>query len=206
MGAFHVIFVVLFAALIAVRLYFHFTARTWRREGRTAEGVSLFLRFFVGIPLILCILVYLFRPQILAWASIPLGRISRGTGATVFAISLALLIWVQNALGKNFSTDLRIRSGHTLVTWGPYRYVRHPMYTALLLTFMGMGLLTANWFIGGAGIVVLIVIMVSRTPKEEAMMLATFGENYKRYAGSTGRYLPRLRPTGRDSLVGSRQV
>ena len=204
MDTFHVIFVILFAALIAIRLHFHFKARTWKREGRTDEGVSLFLRFFVGIPLILCILVYLFRPQILAWASVPLDPIWRRIGTAVFGLSLPLLIWVQQALGKNFSTDLRIRSGHTLVTCGPYRYVRHPMYTVLLLTFTGMGLLTANWFIGGAGIVVLIVIMVSRTPKEEAMMLAKFGENYKRYAESTGRYLPRLRP--RNPLAGSRQV
>lgn len=70
--------------------------------------------------------------------------------------------------------------------------------------FTGMGLLTANWFIGGAGIVVLVVILISRTPKEEAMMLATFGENYKRYAESTGRYLPRLRQNRHDSRVGSR--
>lgn len=204
MDTFHVIFVILFAALIAIRLRFHFKARTWSREGRTVEGVSLFLRFFVGIPLILCILVYLFRPQILVWASVPLDPIWRRIGAAIFGLSLPLLIWVQQALGKNFSTDLRIRSGHTLVTWGPYRYVRHPMYTVLLLTFTGMGLLTANWFIGGTGIVVLIVIMISRTPKEEAMMLATFGESYQRYAESTGRYLPRLRP--RDPLVGSRPV
>lgn len=158
MGTFHVIIVILFAALIAIRLRFHFKAGTWRREGRTAEGVSLLLRFFVGIPLILCILVYLFRPQILAWASVPLDPIWRRIGAAIFGLSLPFLIWVQQALGRNFSTDLFIRSGHTLVTWGPYRYVRHPMYTVLLLTFTGMGLLTANWFIGGAGIVVLIVI------------------------------------------------
>jgi len=48
-GTFHVIFVTFFAALIAIRLRFHFNARTWSRKGRTNEGVSLFLRFFVGI-------------------------------------------------------------------------------------------------------------------------------------------------------------
>lgn len=195
MGTFHIVFIILFAALAAIRTHYHLKARTWSREGRTSEGVSLFLRFLVGIPMILCILVYLFRPQILAWANIPLDPIWRWMGAAIFSLSLPLLIWVQQALGKNFSTDLRIRSGHTLVTWGPYKYVRHPMYTVLLLTFTGMGLLTANWFIGGVGIFVLVVIMISRTPKEEAMMVRTFGDNYKRYAESTGRYLPRLRPS-----------
>ena len=194
MGTFHIIFVILFSALIAIRLRFHFKARTWSREGRTSEGVSLFLRFFVGVPLIICILVYPFRPQILEWASIPLDPMWRWIGAAIFGLSLPLLIWVQQALGKNFSTDLRIRTGHTLVTWGPYRHVRHPMYTVLLLTFTGMGLLSANWFIGSAGIIVLIVIMVSRTPKEEAMMADAFGQSYKRYAETTGRYIPRLRP------------
>ena len=199
MSTFHFTFVVLFLALIVIRLYFHFRARTWSQQGCKTEGVSLFVRLFVGIPLMFGIFAYLFRPQVLARASMPLDSAWRWIGAGIFGLSLPFLIWVQQALGKNFSTDLRIRHDHTLVTWGPYRYVRHPMYTVLVLMFVGMGLLTANWFIGGAGIVVLIVIMISRTPKEEAMLLATFGDNYKRFAESTGKYLPCFRPNRQSS-------
>ena len=81
----------------------------------------------------------------------------------------------DNALGNNFSTDLRICHGYTLVTWGPYRLRSASHVHSSSANVHRHGLLTANWFIGSAGIVVLIVIMISRRPKEEAMM-TTFGD------------------------------
>lgn len=195
MNGFHVTFVVLFLAVIVIRSYYHFKARTWEGKGRSAEGPAMLVRIFVGMPLLLAIVLYLVQPQILNWSSFYLPRGWRWAGAAVFGVSVALLAWVQETLGRNFSHELRIRSDQTLVTSGPYRYVRHPMYSALFLMIIGMGLLAANWFIGAFGILFIFLLMFFRTPREEEMMVQAFGEQYPRYAETTGRFLPRLRTT-----------
>jgi len=195
MDVFHATFIVLFLAMAAVRIFYRLKARTGRKEQKTAEPAAWLVRILMGGPVMLAIWVYLFRPRMLNWSSLPLPPAWRWTGAVIFAGSVAGLAWVHLALGKNFSSELRIRSDQTLVTSGPYRYVRHPMYSAFLLMFFGMGLLAANWFIGTAGLIVIILIMLFRVPREEEMMVNTFGDQYRRYASATDRFLPRLRAT-----------
>jgi protein-S-isoprenylcysteine O-methyltransferase Ste14 len=193
MDAFHVTFVVLFTAVAVVRIYYHIKARIWLGS-RTPEGAaSFFFRVCVALPAILATVVYLFKPSILSWADAPVPSGARWFGAVLFAAALPFLIAVQRTLGRNFSPELRIRPDHTLVVSGPYRYMRHPMYTASLLIFAGMGLLSANWVIGGAGLVATVIIMWRRTPREEQMLINAFGDRYRRYSESTGRFLPKLR-------------
>jgi len=193
MDRFHLSFIVLFALVAAIRLYYHYAARIWQGR-RTPEGVlAFFFRACVGLPAIAIIVLYMFRPGILRWANVPLSAGWRWLGAVLFALSLPLLVWIQRSLGRNYSPQLRIRADHSLVTSGPYRFVRHPMYTTSLIIYAAMGLLSANWFIGGTGVAATLVIMLSRTPREEAMLSRTFGERYRRYMDSTGRFLPRWR-------------
>jgi|SRR5271165_2045898 len=193
MDVFHITFIVLFLAMAAIRSYYRWQGRAGNTSERTAEPVATAIKIFVGAPLMLGILGYLIRPQILNWSSFPLPAAWRWAGAAIVAGSLAGLMWVHAALAKNFSSSLRIRSDQTLVTSGPYRYVRHPMYSAFLLMFIGMGLLAANWFIGAGGVLLVVLFMVFRTPQEEAMMVNAFGDQYRRYAETTGRFFPRLR-------------
>lgn len=86
-----------------------------------------------------------------------------------------------------------MREGHTLVTHGPYRWVRHPMYTTIFIWGTSILLLTRNWLIGGLSLFFILIIVVTRVAKEEAAMLETFGEEYERYLAHTGRFLPRFR-------------
>jgi protein-S-isoprenylcysteine O-methyltransferase Ste14 len=84
------------------------------------------------------------------------------------------------------------RRDHTLVTTGPYRWVRHPFYVAGVVGVVGVSLILANWFlllVGGLAMALLVV----RTAKEEELLLARFGEDYRRYAERTGRFFPRWR-------------
>ncbi len=191
---FHTLLVIFFVAVIGMRLYYHRLARTWERSNRAPEGrVVVYTRLFAGIPLILVTFAYLFRPRVLAWASFSLPVEARWLGAALCAASVPALWWVQQHLGRNFSGELRLRSDHTLVTTGPYRYVRHPMYTVFLTLLTGFLLLSANWFIGGGSLAVVIVILIFRTGREEDMLLEAFGEQYQAYLNRTGRFLPRLR-------------
>jgi protein-S-isoprenylcysteine O-methyltransferase Ste14 len=193
-GVFHIVFVVFFFSVVVLRLYYHYKARTWKRRNRAHEGpVIPALRILVGVPMMAAVLVYPFKPAVLSFATFSLSPKWRWTGATLTLISVILLGWVHRSLGRNFSTELRIQEDHRLVTNGPYRYVRHPMYPTFLLMFAGFLLLTANWLVGGPGLVFIIAVMIFRTPREETMLGQVFGDQYSHYTQRTGRYLPRLR-------------
>ena len=206
-AGFHRIFVALFLAFVGLRFYWHGKARVWRKENSADEGkMILFLRVFVALPLFAVLTWYLFDPRVLAWADIPLRQWMRWTGVGLAVASTGLAAWVHRELGLNFSPQLRIRDHHQLVTSGPYRYVRHPMYTAFILLFVGYLLLTGNLFISGMGLVTLVLVMIFRTHKEERMMLERFGEEYRAYMDRTGRYVPRMAGARRSSVVATKSI
>ena len=181
----------LFFALFSVRGYYHWQGRSWERGERHVGWTVLpKLQFLAAPPVFAAILTYIFRPEWMSWATILLPDSLRWTGAITGFASLGLLIWVQHSLGKNFSSLLRIRSDHTLVTYGPYRWVRHPRYTTLLLLAGAILLLTANWFIGGVLILAILLVMIVRTPFEEQMMIDKFGDEYRWYMARTGKFMP----------------
>lgn len=134
----------------------------------------------------------MFYPRILSWAEIDLPLWMQWSCVVLGIASIPLLWWVQHALGSNFSTLLHIRQAHTLVTKGPYRWVRHPMYTALYMNLIAVFLLIENWFIGGFFLVALTLIVATRLKREEQVMLDKFGDQYRLYMEQTGRFLPRL--------------
>ena len=119
------------------------------------------------------------RPGWLGWA-----------GAALFAAALWLLWRAHADLGRNWSPLLEIREGHTLVTEGAYRRIRHPMYAAHWLWAVAQVLLVDNWLAGPAFLVLFVPLYLFRVPREEQMMLGRFGEEYEAYMARTGRLLP----------------
>src|SRR5262249_2855345 len=145
------------------------------------------------LPFLVLMLSYPFYPPLLAWADLPFPAWLRWCGAGLALATVPFLVWIHRALGRNFSTTIRVRADHTLVTWGPDRWVRHPMYTLFGVLFAAFFLLTANWFLGLVPLLLVVVVMGWRTPREEAVLLARFGNAYSDYCRRTGRFLPRLR-------------
>lgn len=135
--------------------------------------------------------VYSAKPQWMNWSRIPLPCYLRLLGVPLAVFAILLLLWAQHSLGPNFCATLRLKERHTLVTDGPYRWVRHPMYSSFLLLWVAYFFLSASWFIGVTGILAEGLIMVTRTPKEERMMVERFGEEYIAYMRGTGRFFPR---------------
>ena len=101
--------------------------------------------------------------------------------------------WAQNELAHHWSDAARLQADHQLVTTGPYRWLRRPGYSAFLLILSAPLLLSANWLVGGLWIGMTCMDVVSRIRKEEALLLARYGEVYRAYCRRTGRILPRLR-------------
>jgi protein-S-isoprenylcysteine O-methyltransferase Ste14 len=196
MDRFRVTFIVLFLAWGVPRIYYRIKGRG-RVQEKVREKGAILVRIFFGLPFMVGLALYLFHPQALRRTYFPISDFWRWAGAVIFALASALMIWVHVSLGKNFSSELRIRSDQELVTWGPYHYARHPMYTAFFLLTIGMGLLSANWLLGAGGLGV-VVFVTLRLHNEEDMMARAFGERYRQYAAATGRFLPRLSPSAKN--------
>ena len=185
-------FLVLF---FVVRAYHHRQAVTKGGKIEYKEknlNAIWLLRLVGGLVMLTAFGLHFVAPQWIAWADIPLPPGARWAGLALGYANLPLLWWIEAALGKNFNTTLHLREGHTLVTDGPYRWVRHPMYTSLFVFTLAVLLASANWLIGLPGLIALTVIVVNRIDAEETLMIAQFGDEYRQYMQRTGRFLPRL--------------
>ena len=111
-------------------------------------------------------------------------------GAAAFAASLWLFHRTHRELGRNWSVTLEVREQHALVTTGVYSRVRHPMYSAFWLWALAQALLLPNWIAGPAGLIGFGTLFFLRVGREEALMIETFGEEYRRYMARTSRILP----------------
>jgi protein-S-isoprenylcysteine O-methyltransferase Ste14 len=187
-----------FLAVLTVTLYHRL--RSWASKealDRRQEGLFILATLRpVALLLWLAVIAYLVNPAWMAWSSVPLPTWARWTGVGPFAIGVGLLTWTLRALGTNLTDTVVTRRAHTLVTLGPYRWVRHPFYGAVALLIVAIALIAANWFVLVTGAVVFVLLAV-RSRTEEAMLLARFGEPYREYRQRTGRFLPRLRQPNR---------
>jgi protein-S-isoprenylcysteine O-methyltransferase Ste14 len=115
----------------------------------------------------------------------------RWSGAGAMLLGDILLFWAHRELGPHWSPLLEVYRDHQLVTSGPYRLVRHPMYTAWLLLSAGLSLLSANAVLAVTWIGGLLVVLAVRLPAEERMMVQAFGNAYREYQARTGALFPR---------------
>jgi protein-S-isoprenylcysteine O-methyltransferase Ste14 len=144
-----------------------------------------------GLVLMLSVVAYLINPRWMRWSSLDLPAPLRWSGAGLGTVSLVLALWIFRTIGKNITSTVETREEHELVTDGPYRWVRHPLYTVGTSFFVSLSLLAANWFMGLASLVVLVMLLI-RLPREEEKLIERFGDEYRSYMKRTGRLLPRL--------------
>ena len=96
-------------------------------KGRRQEGLFLLISIrLLGVSGIAGLLAFLIAPSWMAWSSVPLPVPLRWLGVGLGIVAAALLIWTFRNLGKNLTDTVVTRKDHTLVTTGPYRWVRHP--------------------------------------------------------------------------------
>ena len=113
-------------------------------------------------------------------------------GIVLMWLGVLLRQWAIAVLGRFFSTSVRIVENHHVVEKGPYRLVRHPSYSGLLITFIGIALAVQSW---AALIVLLGFFTISfgyRIKVEEKMLLSELGDNYANYMKRTKRIIPYL--------------
>jgi protein-S-isoprenylcysteine O-methyltransferase Ste14 len=192
---FRVALVIVIALTMSVTVYHRLqAAASGEKISRREEGYvfAVVLRL-AGLVLWVATFAYLLVPASVQWASVPLPAWVRWVGVVTGALCSLLMYWTLSSLGKNLTDTVVTRADATLVTHGPYRWVRHPFYVTAALLMTSVTVLTANWMIGLASLIVL-ALLVIRTAKEEQLLIARFGQPYLDYMDRTGRFLPRIRP------------
>ena len=164
---------------------------TGEKLDRRQEGLLILWTLRpIGIVGMLGLIAYMVNPDWMVWSSMPLPVWLRWVGVGVGVVAGALLIWTFRSLGKNLTDTVVTRKAHSLVTHGPYRWVRHPFYVCVALTVLANTLTTANWFVCLTGSLALALIVI-RTRREEEKLLERFGDAYRAYIERTGRFWPR---------------
>jgi protein-S-isoprenylcysteine O-methyltransferase Ste14 len=188
---FRIALLAIIVVTMAIGVYHRWrAASSGERISHKEEGYlfAIVLRL-CGLLLWLATFGYLVNPNLVQWASVPFPTWLRWIGVSIGFCCPMLLFWTFSNLGKNLTDTVVTRSAATLVTSGPYRWVRHPFYVTAAFFMLAVTLLTANSLIGISGLFILILLAI-RTPKEERMLIERFGDEYRRYAETTGRFIP----------------
>ncbi|MGO9564044.1 MAG: methyltransferase family protein [Candidatus Korobacteraceae bacterium] len=145
------------------------------------------------LVLIICAFALLWLPRVplslLNERFLPLGIWCFWSGAAITAGGLLFSVWARRHLGKNWSQAVTLKEDHELITTGPYALVRHPIYTGLLLGFIGCAVARGEW----RGLIAVALVFVALWRKlrlEEKWMRAQFGASYESYSRHVAALVP----------------
>lgn len=187
----NIVFFVGLVAYFSVRHHFIQQTKSETKTIRRVDVVEKILLAAVSISVLVLPLLYLFTP-LLSFAEYQLGPFIRWAGSALMVVSLWLFWRSHVDLGANWSVSLELREGHQLVSHGVYRRLRHPMYASIWLLALAQGMMLANWLAGWSLLLAFAAMYFIRLPREESLLCEKFGDQYREYAGRTGRFFPRL--------------
>ena len=118
-----------------------------------------------------------------------------GAGIALTWLGVALALWARYRIGQFWSARVALKEGHQLIRSGPYRVVRHPIYSGLFLAAAGTALVVAEWR-AVLAVALLLAAHSRKALREEALLTSEFGEQYRNYRRSTGFLFPRLSTGG----------
>jgi protein-S-isoprenylcysteine O-methyltransferase Ste14 len=156
------------------------------------EGIASKIAGLLGMLGFISMLFYIIQPDWLSFAHLPLPLWVRWAGVGIAAAGFSLLQWAQVTLGRSWSDTPRMMKAQTLITSGPYRSVRHPIYTSFLLILGSSLFISSNWLIGFCWLGMTVLEVFSRIRFEESLMTEFFGEGYREYRKRTGRLFPKI--------------
>jgi len=201
---FRLSFIALWALLGVVRGYYGRKTKTHTTIAGVMEKLKIAIAeegMGTGFKIITAIItvigaaglvLYLLSPSWWTWTFIPLGEWIQWLGIIIAVVTIFFLIWVHRHLDKQWSIALEIQEDHKLITTGPYRYVRHPMYLGIFTCTIGLMIISLD---------VLVILFFAftiwvnyrRIPREEQMLIQKFGDEYLEYIKRSGRLLPQYR-------------
>ena len=169
----------------------------WRVAGlntkETARRDTSLRRWLYSVPIVFAMLVFVFPAHHPTWrvTLFPNRPACYAIGTALLFLGMAISIWARVELGRNWSNVVTVKVGHELVQSGPYRWVRHPIYTGILVSLAGSALAQDFW----CDLVIVPIVFVAFWIKlrlEEQWMRAQFGAAYEAYCAGTKRLIPFL--------------
>jgi len=142
--------------------------------------------------IVLAALLLAFRIDALAWLDerfLPPTMIAYWLGLVMLAAGIAIAVWARRYLGRNWSGTVTVKQDHKLVRSGPYRFVRHPIYTGLLLAILGTAVAIGEWR-GLIAFALIIAGFLLKIRTEERFMSETFADAYARYRAEVPALVP----------------
>lgn len=178
------------ASWIALGLYWAYSARDVK-NAVINESTSLRVFRFGMLVLVFALFANWLKVPLLETRFISLTLPVLWCGAALTVAGIALAIWARWRLGRNWSDKVVIKEDHELIRSGPYRFLRHPIYTGALLGIAGTALAIGEWR-GVLAFVALSANYFVKAKREEALLAAQFGEDFTEHKGHTGFFLPGL--------------
>jgi len=169
--------------------YWVVAARNGKAVQRRESSLS---RASYLVPLLVGAVLLAAQHVPLGWLSerfLPQGPAAYWTGATLLAAGLAFSAWARHHLGHNWSGTVTLMQGHELIRTGPYRIVRHPIYTGLLTAILGTAVTLGQW----RGLVALVLFtggILRKISIEERLMCEIFPDQYARYSAEVPALVP----------------
>jgi protein-S-isoprenylcysteine O-methyltransferase Ste14 len=191
---FRILAAIIFVIGVAISIYHrHKADQEGGRVSLKEEGPLIMIALRVsGLGMWAGLFAWILNPAWMAWSRIDLPEWARWLGVGLGVLFDGLTWWVFATLKNNVTPTVVTRANAQLVTNGPYRWVRHPLYVIGMIGFAGFALLAENWFIlliSALGFLALVV----RADREEARLIEKFGDAYRQYMRLTGRFFPKFR-------------
>ena len=177
-----------FVPWVIFSLYWEIAAKN------SAPAIKSESRFSRGIHVVLAnaaLLLIFFPIRSLNQRFLPDSLFLKLAGIALEFAGVALAIWARRILGRNWSGEITIKQDHELVRTGPYGVVRHPIYTALLIMYLGSVIVSGHVH-ALVGFAVGILAYLRKTRMEEANLITAFGEKYRAYREDTWALIPRV--------------
>lgn len=169
------------------------TKTTQRRETRGSRIGHVLLSFLAAVLLA-------FRNLPVPWLNerfVPETMVTYWAGLLMVLVGLAFAVWARRTLGRNWSGTVTVKQDHELIRTGPYRYVRHPIYSGILLAVLGTAVAFGEWR-GLLAFILLTASLLLKVRMEERFMSESFPNEYPRYRAEVPAlipFLPHLGPT-----------
>ncbi|MGQ0737028.1 MAG: methyltransferase family protein [Acidobacteriota bacterium] len=186
-------------ASLCISAYFRRRARAMseniprQREG----GLVLAARATAGLLALSAIVTHVLTPREMAWATFVAPAWLPWAGLALGVLVVPAVFWVLKSLGSNVSETVLTKDAHQLVTSGPYRWVRHPLYTAGIALLASVGLMLASWLVLVFAGIALVLFRFLVIPLEERRLVDKFGDRYLAYRLGTGALVPRVKGSRR---------
>jgi protein-S-isoprenylcysteine O-methyltransferase Ste14 len=191
---FRISFIMSGVAMFAIRIYYQSKVRgDLRRSEMQDSGPRLIPGSIAALVTLIFSAEYIFFPGTFSWAySIHFQAWLRYIGLALLFSGISLLWFAHYHLGKSFHSFVILKEDQVLVDGGPYRFIRHPIYTAYFMNYIGGGLLASNWVLAVIPVAFFGLFIALRVDGEEQIMVEKFGDKYVHYMKQTGRFFPRI--------------